>query len=262
MTWTTRRRCDIGGLAAIVAGTGRSVLMLHGVGLRAEAWGAQLDALAEHAQVVAPDMPGHGESALPSSHMGLADYTDAAASVLAALDDPVLVIGHSMGAMTALDLAVRAPDRVQAVAVLNAVFERGAEAARAVQARASSLDGKTPADPGATLERWFGAAASAERDACESWLSAVNPAAYKMAYTAFAHSQSPSRETINQLPCPALFLTGSLEPNSTPAMARAMAALAPQGRAVVIEGAAHMMPMTHPQEVNSALLALLRAVHP
>ena len=59
MTWTTRPRSEIGGLAAIQTGTGPDILLLHGVGLRAEAWGAQLDGLAS---VGSPDGAGHARS--------------------------------------------------------------------------------------------------------------------------------------------------------------------------------------------------------
>ncbi|MFY0691765.1 MAG: alpha/beta hydrolase [Paracoccaceae bacterium] len=262
MNWAHRQRFDIGGLPAVQAGAGPNVLLLHGVGLRAEAWGAQLDALARSAWVTAPDMPGHGESRVIASQMRLADYTDAAMAVLDALEGPAVVVGHSMGAMIALDLAARAPERVRGVAALNAVFERSAAAAAAVQARAAVLDGRTHPDPSATLERWFGSEPSPERDACHGWLGSVNPAAYKLAYTAFAHSPSPSRRAVAQLACPALFMTGRLEPNSTPAMSQAMAGLAPRGRARIIEGAAHMMPMTHPKEVNAALTGFLNEVQP
>ena len=57
---------------------------------------------------------------------------------------------------------------------------------------------------------------------------------------------------------PALFLTAGDDPNSTPAMARAMAAAAPNGRAVVIEGHRHMVNLTAPQLVNAALADWLR----
>ena len=63
------------------------------------------------------------------------------------------------------------------------------------------------------------------------------------------------------LKCPAFFMTGSLEPNSTPAMSQAMAALAPRGRVHVIETAAHMMPMTHHEEVTRALMAFATECH-
>lgn len=260
MIWTTRPRSELGGLAVIAAGSGPDVLLLHGVGLRAEAWNAQTDALAKHARVTAPDMIGHGQSPLPAAQVGLADYIAASAAVLRGLDGPALVVGHSMGAMIALELAAELPDHVLGVAALNAVFERSAEAARAVRARAAGLDGHKAADPSATLTRWFGATRTPEREACHDWLISVDPAAYKHAYTAFAHSNTPSQTLLGQLDCPALFVTGSLEPNSTPAMARAMADLTPRGQLRILDGAAHMMPMTHPFEVNATLLRFLEEV--
>lgn len=251
MIWTTRPRSKVDGIAAIVAGDGPTVLLLHGVGLRAEAWNRQIDALSSEFRVIAPDMPGHGESADARPSMGLHDYTDAL-QVLA--EGPALVVGHSMGAMIALDMAARFPESVQGVAALNAIYKRSAEATAAVRARAASLDGRTIADPQDTLARWFGEAPSPERAACAQWLQNVNPAGYKTAYSVFAHSDGPEEADLGHLSCPALFMTGLREPNSTPHMSHAMAEIAPKGRAVIVEDAAHMMPMTHTSAVNAALL--------
>lgn len=248
MTWTTLPRSERGTQAAITAGDGPCVLLLHGVGLRAEAWGAQIEALSKAGfRVIAPDMPGHGDSKTGTGKMRLQDYTDKAAIWLA---DPAVVMGHSMGAMIALDLAARHPGRVRGVAALNAIFRRSPAARDAVAARAAALDGAYAPDPTQTLIRWFGHDASPERTACDSWLRACDPAGYKAAYAVFADQDGPSTETLRGLPMPALFMTGSDEANSTPDMSRAMAAQAPKGRAAVIEGAAHMMPMTHVAEVN------------
>lgn len=83
---------------------------------------------------------------------------------------------------------------------------------------------------------------------------------YKLAYTAFAQSQKPSRSDLSGIRCPAVFMTGQLEPNSTPAMAETMAEVCPGGRALIVAGAAHMMPMTHPGDVNAALFQFLKEV--
>jgi flavin reductase (DIM6/NTAB) family NADH-FMN oxidoreductase RutF len=56
---------------------------------------------------------------------------------------------------------------------------------------------------------------------------------------------------------PALFATGSLDPNSTPAMALAMAAAAPRGEALILEGQRHMMNLVEPDAINQALRKLL-----
>jgi pimeloyl-ACP methyl ester carboxylesterase len=53
--------------------------------------------------------------------------------------------------------------------------------------------------------------------------------------------------------CPLLVLTADGDANSTPAMTQAMAAMAPLGRAVVIEGHRHMVNLTAPDAVTAEL---------
>jgi len=259
MTWTTRPRSELGGLAAITVGTGPLVVLLHGVGLRAEAWNAQIDALSGAYRVLALDLPGHGGSRLPAPDIDLTALTDL---IAAHIPEPALIVGHSMGAMLALGLATRHPGKTAGVAALNAIYRRSGPATAAVQARAAALDGVSPVDPSSALTRWFGSAPSPARTACEGWLRGVDPAGYKLAYTLFAHGDAPPDAALSALRCPALFMTGGQEPNSTPAMSQAMAALLPAGRALSVQVAAHMMPMTHPQAVNTALRALCAQVFP
>ncbi|WP_029060953.1 alpha/beta hydrolase [Labrenzia sp. DG1229] len=251
MMWTTRQRSETGGLALVSAGSGPRVLLIHGVGLRAEAWNAQIAALSQRFEILAPDLPGHCGSAELPGEPALQAYGDRIASLL---DRPAVVVGHSMGAMIALDLASRYPGQVQGVAALNAIYMRSGAAQAAVRARAAGLDGVSVSDPSATLSRWFGEAQCPERNACHAWLSDVNPGGYRTAYSVFSDENGPGDAMLKALQCPALFMTGGREPNSTPAMSRAMAGLAPDGTARIVETAAHMMPMTHPSEVNSALI--------
>ncbi len=250
MTWTTRPRSDLGPLRAIRAGDGPPLVLLHGVGLRAEAWGAQIDAFAQTHQVIAPDMPGHGDSPRLILTPKLDAYVDALAT---ALPGGCRIAGHSMGAMIALRLAERHPDKVTGVAAICAIYRRSAQAAKAVQARAAALDATTAPDPSATLARWFPDLDAPEAQACAGWLTGGDPAGYKAAYTVFAHENGPSDAALAALAVPALFLTGADDPNSTPEMSRAMAALAPQGTASAVSDAAHMLPMTHPDATNAAL---------
>ncbi|MEO0390140.1 MAG: alpha/beta fold hydrolase, partial [Pseudomonadota bacterium] len=100
MTWTTQPRSKLADLAAVVVGDGPNHLFIHGVGLRAEAWNAQIARFAPQHRVIAVDMPGHGGSPALQTRPSLPAYTDMIAAVLA---EPAVVIGHSMGAMIALD---------------------------------------------------------------------------------------------------------------------------------------------------------------
>ncbi|MFY2826347.1 alpha/beta fold hydrolase [Ruegeria sp. MALMAid1280] len=259
MTWTTRPRSEFSNLAAIDAGTGPLVVLLHGVGLRAEAWGGQIEPLVSTGfRVLCPDMPGHGETPYTSAS-GLDGY---AAPVAAMIQEPAVLIGHSMGALIATHIAALGNPNVKGVAALNAVYQRPEAARQAVLSRAYALDEAHPNDPTVTLQRWFAKDASAERDACAHWLQEVDPRGYKAAYTVFAESDGPTKAQLAAIDCPAVFLTGADEPNSTPRMSRDMARLAPQGRAEIIPNAAHMMPMTHADAVNAILLRLLQECLP
>ena len=259
MNWQDRPRSGRrDGIAWLEAGAGPPLVFLHGVGLRAEAFAAQLDAFEDRFAVRALDLPGHGESAPVQDAPALADFTARVADAVLCLGAPAFIVGHSMGAMIAMDFACRFPDACLGVAALNAIFQRSREAAAAVRARAAALDEERPADPGATLERWFGSDVSSDAAvACRRWLRGVDPAAYRAAYRVFADEDGPSEAALRALRCPALFVTGSAEPNSTPKMSRRMAALTPSGEAVIIDGAAHMMPMTHADAVNNALTTFL-----
>ena len=262
MTWASRPRTDYGaGIRGVRVGSGRPLVLIHGVGLSADSWGAQIDALASSFEIHALDLPGHGESApleaLPSLAV-LADHLDAA---LAGLGETLFVAGHSLGALVTLALAVRHPARVGAIAVLNAIHRRSPEASRAVLARAAGLSVTEPNDPSATVARWFGDALECpEARACDSWFRSVDPAAYKATYELFARADSPSDADLAALRCPALFLTGADEPNSTPAMSEEMAALVPGAETVIVPDAAHMAMMTHPETVSAALRSFFAGI--
>ena len=255
MTWTTQQRSDAaGGLRWIRRGEGAPVVLIHGVGLRAESWGAQIAALSEQFAVYAIDMPGHGESQGFAHVPVLADYTDAIAAAIATIGAPVAVAGHSMGGIVAMDLAIRHPRLCIGLIAANAIFRRSAEAAAVVRARAAAMPDDAVSDPAPVLQRWFGADQDGEpAQACRRWLTSVDPTGYKKAYTVFAGEDGPPDDGLAGLACPALFYTGGDEPNSTPAMSRAMAELAPKGEARILDGATHMMMMTHIEDVNAAM---------
>ena len=216
---------------------------------------AQVSELSTTRHCRAFDLPGHGASRALPYPATIRQYTDRIAD---AIDAPGVVAGHSMGAMIALDLAVRHPHLVKGVAALNAIYRRSPKAAEAVRRRATELSAAGDSDPEATLTRWFADRDTPERRACREWLTGVVTEHYKTAYEVFAAENGPADADLARLSCPALFMTGAKEPNSTPEMSEAMARIAPHGRAVIVEGAAHMLPMTHAVPVNAELAVLVR----
>lgn len=235
-----------------------AVLLIHGVGMRAEAWAPQIDTLSQHFRVIAPDMPGHGGSTPLPPDARLPDFVAWAARLVEALDlGPVNLAGHSMGALVAAGLAVERPDLVRRLALLNAVHLRPPEARTAVLARADQIaQGQT--DVTGPLSRWFGAGDPAIRNRVAGWLETVDPQGYATAYRAFATGDAAYADRLSQIRCPALVLTGEGDLNSTPQMSRDMAGAMPQGYPLIVAGHRHMVNLTAPYIVTDALKDWLR----
>ncbi len=106
---------------------GRTVVLVHGAGLAPVFWTGQLAALADTGTaVVAPALPGHGRpgSSLASEGPAPATIEDYATWLTAFLDalgvERAVLVGHSMGALVALETARAHPERVERVAALGA----------------------------------------------------------------------------------------------------------------------------------------------
>jgi pimeloyl-ACP methyl ester carboxylesterase len=98
------------GLAFDRAGSGPVLVLLHGLGHRRQAWGAVLDLLTPHREVVTVDLPGHGESP-PLRPGGQPAVAAMAARLAAFLDEQRLdrphCAGNSLGGTLALTLAAQ-----------------------------------------------------------------------------------------------------------------------------------------------------------
>src|SRR6266702_624226 len=175
-----------------VSGEGAAVVLIHGVGMARSIWEPQIDALRGEFKVIAYDMLGHGGSALPCVDPALADYAVQLADLLDHLDVAAAhVVGHSMGALVALEFALRYPSRVTSVAALNAVYDRTTAQRSAVLERAALMDGSPPdaAAIDSTIARWFDEPvpdhlALAEKKVREL-LASVDPAGYARTYKLF-----------------------------------------------------------------------------
>ncbi len=101
----------------------RAVLLLHGALNDHSVWNAlgAACAAAGH-RALAPDQPGHGGSAgpLPPDIAALADWALRVAD--AAGLDRFSVAGHSMGSLIALEVAARAPERIEHLLLLGTAF--------------------------------------------------------------------------------------------------------------------------------------------
>lgn len=122
------------------AATGRSVVLLHGLGASAAFWRPVARALAladKGMSVLAPNLLGFGDSLRIGTHFHLADQS---AAVIRLIEQrgghPVELVGHSAGAAVAAQVAQDRPDLVEGlVLVAPAVFSDPDEARRRIGGR-------------------------------------------------------------------------------------------------------------------------------
>jgi len=113
---------SVAGVNVQVLGTGpHTVLLLHGFSDNLHTWHRLVPALAVRHRVIALDLPGHGATTRGWTEPLLHGYVDVIAEVLDALEinDPVSIIGNSMGAATATVVAARLPHRVDRVVLIG-----------------------------------------------------------------------------------------------------------------------------------------------
>jgi len=116
------RTVEIPGLSVhlVEAGAGTPILLLHGFPQTSREWAGVMPHLAAVGRVIAPDLRGSGATDAPESSYRLAVLREDAVGLLDALGiDRAIVVGHDLGALAAMSLAVEHPERVSHLVVLS-----------------------------------------------------------------------------------------------------------------------------------------------
>ena len=140
------RTMEISGqkVRVLEAGAGDPVVVLHGWGGRIESMAPVIECLSSSFQAVALDLPGFGESPLPTTVWGTADYASFVGAVLDRLNvDRAHFVGHSFGAKTSIQLAATEPERVDKLVLMGASGLRSAPSMRTRIKRAASRTART-----------------------------------------------------------------------------------------------------------------------
>ena len=105
-------------------GEGQPILVIHGTSSSALIWGAAVAELASLGRVIVYDRRGCTRSERPDPYeTRVSDHADDAAALLEALSaTPAVVIGRSYGGVIGIDLALRYPERVLALVLLEAAL--------------------------------------------------------------------------------------------------------------------------------------------
>jgi pimeloyl-ACP methyl ester carboxylesterase len=115
-----RARIGDGTVAYTVAGSGEPLILLHGLGGNRRTWDRIIDDLAATHTVIAPDLPGHGESDAPAGDYSLGALAASVRDLLVALGRPAAtVVGHSLGGGIALQFAYQFPERIERLVLIS-----------------------------------------------------------------------------------------------------------------------------------------------
>lgn len=99
-------------------GAGAPLLFLHGAEGLVE-WPALLDRLAGHYDVIAPDLPGFGQSPISSNIDDMSDLAYFYLDFVEKLDlRDLRIVGHSLGGWAALEMAIRSCERLRSLALI------------------------------------------------------------------------------------------------------------------------------------------------
>ncbi len=102
------------------AGSGRPLLLMHGLGGAIESWTNNIDALAKEMRVIALDLPGFGYSDKPKMSYTIKFYADFIAKFVKQLGvAPLAIVGSSLGGHVACELAIMHPDIVSKLVVIS-----------------------------------------------------------------------------------------------------------------------------------------------
>ena len=107
----------------VMGGSGEPLLLIHGFGQNWYMWNRLLPALSEHFTVIAPDLPGLGESDKPDSGYTKKELAKDLHGLMQTLGlKKANVVGHDIGLMVAYAYAAQYGDEVKKVALLDALL--------------------------------------------------------------------------------------------------------------------------------------------
>lgn len=260
------------GLATTEAGSGgRPLLLVHGFTGAREDFQDHVDALADAGwHVVAPDLPGHGDS----HPEGVAHTFDAYAGALLALADDLgwdrfAVLGHSMGGVVAQHVALAAEARLTALVLMDTSPDRFPVDAPLVEA-ACEIVASQGMDALLAVQKAIGSpfesdAARRLREERPGWEQLQDGKLLRAApsmYVAMARAlvEAPSRaDQLGSLSVPTLVIVGELD---TPLLdaAERLATVIPGARLVRIPHAGHSPQVENPEVWFTTVAGFLDSV--
>ena len=252
-------------LALTDTGFGPAVVLLHAFPCNRTMWDSQIGALAVAGfRVLAPDLPGFGDSA-PSE--ATPDLAASAQAVFDLIDDRALgqvtLAGLCMGGYVAMEMLRQQPGRIGALGLIDTKSTADDEPARTGRleiAEKVEAENSTAALSG-MIGKLLGDTTRANRpevvERTKAFIGSASPRAVAWAQRAMA-KRPDSAATLAAFDGPALVAYGEEDTLSPPTDQTAMIDALPNVTVHPIAACGHLSALEQPEEVSAALIALGR----
>lgn len=252
-------------------GTGaRDMLLLHCSLAHSGAWKGVMDRLDGFFHMRAMDLPGHGRSgAAEARRSWQRQSAEAAIALLERSGGAADLVGHSFGATVALRVAVERPDLVQSLVLIEPVFfsaardagrpELAAHMAKHERFFALLAEGDRHAAAREFSEMWDGPGAwdlvpPAQQDYIAARIDMIRRGGESLL------GEGPDYiplARVGEIAAPVLLIEGSETDPVIGAVQESLQSVLPGSARVVVPGAGHMVPITHPGPVADAIGAFI-----
>lgn len=242
------------------------VVMLHGFTGSKENWYPLARVLGRRYRLLIPDLPGWGESERkPGTVYGFAEQATHVAALIAALspNQPVVLLGHSMGGGIAALVAARYPQQIARVGLLNAAGVRFADNHFGL----AVLAGENPfaVSDAASLRRYINTVFYL--DAAKPWIPWPASSALIQQRRSDADFEQtvltqigrrddsllPGKDAVH-ISQPVLLLWGRQDAVIDPSALELYAQRIPQAQKILLDNCGHMSLMEHPREVAAVVV--------
>lgn len=236
------------------------VVLSNSLGATRGMWDPQVPVLAERYRVVTYDARGHGKSPAPPRPYTLDDLVD---DVVAVLDEigaeRAHLAGVSLGGMTAMRMAVRAPERVHRMVLLCTSASTDAAPFRD-RAAAVRRDGTAPIAQ-AVVSKWVTPGFAAEHPEVVQRLEAMVAGCDDEGYAACCEvvADIELRADLPRITAPTLVVSGADDLALPPEHQRVIADAIPGAQLISLSPGAHIPTVEQPLQVSGAILGHLDA---
>ena len=254
-----RRGAGPGTTPAATRSTSPTVVLVHGLAGRASNWRAVDDALEPDHRVIVVDLPGHGIARMPDTLTiaGAAALLDRAVADRAS--GPVVLVGHSVGGLVALQEALAHPERVAGLMLVETALRP-----QFTPAEARELNRALSRDWAGTLRHVYRGFAddSARADQLAEQALETDPAALRPWIRLALHADLSHEVADLRVPVRVLLTTHSWgERESWATVAEALGyTRAPGLSAERIAGSGHFVMLDQPQALADAIRRFTRDV--